>query len=221
MEHTRIKVVFFDFIGTTVIETKPDTIAECFKAAFLKNGIHVSDEFIASNRGRNKRDVIQDARTQAMDHDQVNKILTDFETEVNSHLVHFQSVAEVETIFETLRKKGIFLAIATGLSRDLFDRIVHRLGWDLSWFAYQATYEEIGKGRPHPAMIHDLMKALNITDPQEILKVGDTVADIDEGKHAGAQTVAMLAGTQPDDVLFQANPDFLCRNLREILALIH
>lgn len=220
MEQSKIKVVFFDFIGTTVIESKPDSIAECFKTAFVNNGISVSDNFIQSNRGRNKRDVIRDAITGEMSEARVNKILQDFEMEVTNNLHHFQSAPEAEAIFESLRKKEIFLALATGLSRDIFDRIVSRLGWSFSWFAYQATYEEIGKGRTHPEMINDLMKALNITDPKEILKVGDTVADIEEGRNAGAQTVAILAGTQPDDILFQANPDFLCRNLREILALI-
>jgi phosphonatase-like hydrolase len=220
MESSKIKVVFFDFIGTTVVETKPDIISGCFKTAFLKNKIRVSDSFIQSNRGRNKRDVIRDAITMEVGDERMNKILQDFEIEVNNNLQHFQSVSEAENIFEAFRKKEIFLALATGLSRDIFDRIVNQLGWSFSWFAYQATYEEIGKGRPHPDMIFDLMKALNITDPKEILKVGDTVADIEEGKNAGAQTVAILAGTQPDDVLFQANPDFLCRNLREILALI-
>jgi phosphonatase-like hydrolase len=221
MKHNTIKVVFFDFIGTTVLETKPDVIASCFKDAFIKNEITVSDTFIQSNRGRNKGEVIRDAISLEVSDERVKKILHDFEMEVNNNLHHFQSVPDVEVIFESLRKKGIFLALATGLSRDIFDCIISRLGWSFSWFAYQATYEEIGKGRPQPDMILDLMKALNITDPKEILKVGDTVADIEEGKNAGVQTVAILAGTQPDDVLFQANPDFLCRNLREILALIH
>jgi HAD superfamily hydrolase (TIGR01549 family) len=220
MEQSKIKVVFFDFIGTTVIETRPDIISGCFKTAFFKNKISVSDNFIRSNRGRNKRDVIRDAITMEVSDERVNKILLDFETAVSNNLHHFQAVPEVEMIFETLRKKEIFLALATGLSRDIFDRIINGLGWSFSWFAYQATYEEIGKGRPHPDMIIDLMKALNITDSREILKVGDTVADMEEGKNAGTQTVAILAGTQPDDILFQANPDFLCRNLREILALI-
>lgn len=220
MDQPKIKVVFFDFIGTTVMETKPDVITRCFRTALLNNGIPVSDNFIQSNRGRNKRDVIRDAIDPELNEDRVTKILGDFEIEVNQNLHHFQSVPDVELIFESLRKKEIFLALATGLSRDIFDRLVNSLGWSFSWFAYQATYEEIGKGRPHPAMIMDLMTALNINDPQEILKVGDTVADIEEGKNGGTQTAAILAGTQPDDVLFQANPDFLCRNLREILALI-
>jgi phosphonatase-like hydrolase len=220
MEQSKIKVVFFDFIGTTVIETRSDIISGCFKTAFLKNKIRVSDDFIQANRGRNKRDVIRDMITMEVGDERVNKILNDFNTEVNVNLHHFQATPDAEAIFESLRKKEIFLAIATGLSRDIFDGIVNQLGWSFSWFAYQATYEEIGKGRPHPDMIFDLMKALNITDSNEILKVGDTVADIEEGKNAGVQTVALLAGTQPDDVLFQANPDFLCRNLREILALI-
>jgi HAD superfamily hydrolase (TIGR01549 family) len=217
---TAIKVVFFDFIGTTVLETRPDVIEDCFQLAFTKNNILVTKHFIQTNRGRNKRDVIQDALSPAhTDLSLVTKILSDFESEVNRHLHYFQTEPSAKQIFSELRDKGILLAIATGLSRHIFDKIMQHEQWNLNWFAYQATYEEIGRGRPHPDMIFDMMRKFNISDAREILKVGDTVADIQEGQQAGTRTAALLMGTQPNARLIQKNPDYTFHQLHEVLSL--
>jgi phosphonatase-like hydrolase len=215
-----IRVVLFDFIGTTVIETQPDVIEHCFKHAFAKNGISVSKVFIQTNRGRNKRDVVRDALASNSDQIEVDKVLFDFETAVDRQISSFQATPDAEMIFRTLQQKNIHLAIATGLSRDIFDKIINQVGWDFKWFSYHATYEEIGKGRPYPDLIIDLMHTLDIFNPQEILKVGDTVADIQEGKNAGTRTAAVLAGTQPEETLKQHKPDYLFKNLQEILNLV-
>jgi phosphonatase-like hydrolase len=215
-----IRVVLFDFIGTTVIETQPDVIAHCFKHAFAKNGISISQDFIQTNRGRNKRDVVRDALNHNSSKIEVDKVLFDFEAAVDRQLGSFQAAPDAGLIFKTLLQKNVQLAIATGLSRDIFDKIINQVGWDFNWFAYHATYEEIGKGRPYPDLIIDLMSKLDIFNPQEILKVGDTVADIQEGKNAGTRTAALLAGTQPEETLKQHNPDHLLKSLQEILNLV-
>jgi len=55
--------------------------------------------------------------------------------------------------------------------------------------------------------------------PDELLKVGDTVADIQEGKNAGVVTAAILAGTQANELLRAENPDFLIEELMELKPL--
>ncbi|MEJ1319679.1 hypothetical protein QY890_01740 [Latilactobacillus sakei] len=41
-------------------------------------------------------------------------------------------------------------------------------------------------------MINHIMTAFNITDPQTVVKVGDTVIDMQEGKNAGVLTVGLI-----------------------------
>jgi phosphonoacetaldehyde hydrolase len=48
------------------------------------------------------------------------------------------------------------------------------------------------EGRPSPFMIFRNMENLGIYDVSEVLKVGDTVADIGEGLNAGAWTAAVV-----------------------------
>ena len=91
---------------------------------------------------------------------------------------------------------------------------------DKKLFDYIGISSEIGKSRPHPDMIFDLMHKLTIVNPAEVLKVGDTVADIQEGKNAKITTAAILAGTQTKGELVKEKPDFIINNLSEIQNII-
>lgn len=80
--------------------------------------------------------------------------------------------------------------------------------------------EKVGKGRPDPAMIQEAMKCFGVTDPRSVVKVGDTKADIDEGKNAGCWTVAVLTGTQTVECLREKNPDFIINSVKELPNLL-
>ena len=51
------------------------------------------------------------------------------------------------------------------------------------------------KGRPNPYMIFRNMQFLGLTDVRRVMKVGDTVSDIREGKNAGLFTVGVIEGS--------------------------
>jgi phosphonoacetaldehyde hydrolase len=53
----------------------------------------------------------------------------------------------------------------------------------------------MGKGRPYPYMIFLNMMKLGLSDVHQIIKVGDTVEDIKEGKAAGVWTVGIIDGS--------------------------
>jgi phosphoglycolate phosphatase-like HAD superfamily hydrolase len=111
------------------------------------------------------------------------------------------------------------IGIASGLPLDLFQMLIEKFRWQQYCFDYLDVYEKFPQGRPAPAMIFDMCKKLEI-DPAELLKVGDTVADIEEGKNAGAITAAILAGTQPSSALKNASPDYLLATLGQVLDLV-
>ena len=51
------------------------------------------------------------------------------------------------------------------------------------------------KGRPNPYIIFRNMQFLGLTDVRRVMKVGDTVSDIREGKNAGLFTVGVIEGS--------------------------
>src|SRR5262249_54187022 len=51
--------------------------------------------------------------------------------------------------------------------------------------------EEVPAGRPAPWMVFRIMEALDVYPPATVVKVGDTVPDIEEGRNAGAWSVGV------------------------------
>ena len=57
------------------------------------------------------------------------------------------------------------------------------------------TPDITGAGRPTPFMLYECMRRLNVYPPAAVVKVGDTVVDILEGRNAGAWSVGILTGS--------------------------
>jgi phosphonoacetaldehyde hydrolase len=52
--------------------------------------------------------------------------------------------------------------------------------------------DEVPAGRPAPWMIFRAMEALNVYPPAAVAKVGDTLVDVEDGRNAGAWSVAVV-----------------------------
>ena len=77
--------------------------------------------------------------------------------------------------------------------------------------------ESVFQGRPEPFMIHELMKRFNIKDLMQVVKVGDTVADILEGKNANCgKVVGVLSGADSEQTLLDAGADIVLDNIVDI-----
>ncbi len=70
-------------------------------------------------------------------------------------------------------------------------------------------------------MILDMMNKTGVSNPAHFLKVGDTVADIQEGKNANVITAAILSGTQRKEDLEKEKPDFMIRDLSEVERILN
>ena len=64
------------------------------------------------------------------------------------------------------------------------------------------------------------MGKLDIQNAGEVLKVRDTVADIQEGKNAKAITAVILSSTQPKEILLQENLDIVLTSLLGIKKVV-
>jgi phosphonatase-like hydrolase len=216
-----IRAVLFDVIGTTVKEKDPAIINRCFEQAFLNQGLTPDPAVLIANRGRNKREMISIMLQHAgLGDDLVAPIYQSFQQNVEDNLHNFEAQEGAEEIFEFLWHHQIKTGLGTGLTPDLFEKIIRYLRWPLHRFDYLGMPGGTLRGRPYPDMILDMMQKLGLTDSGSFLKVGDTVADIKEGKNAGVITVAVLAGTQNGDVLAKEKPDYIIGKLNELRAIV-
>jgi phosphoglycolate phosphatase-like HAD superfamily hydrolase len=69
-------------------------------------------------------------------------------------------------------------------------------------------------------MILDMMKKFRLNN-SELLKVGDTITDIREGKNAGVLTAAILSGTQSQEELVSQEPDYVINSLSQLKDIIN
>jgi phosphonoacetaldehyde hydrolase len=215
-----IKAVLFDFIGTTVIEQDPTVLNRCFIEAFKDHDADMSIELIKANRGKDKKQMIDDILSGAgLSLELTEPVLESFRKLLANNLDNFRENEGVTMLMNGLAKSGHRIGLGTGLPRDTFEAIFNHLGWNKKHFDYIGIAEEMSKGRPHPDMIFDMMKKLGL-GIDELIKVGDTVADIQEGKNAGVITVAILSGTQDEQELIDQQPEYIIRSLDELRKIL-
>ena len=84
------------------------------------------------------------------------------------------------------------------------------------------TADDVVEGRPHPAMILEAMKRLNVKDASQVLKAGDSIIDIEEGKnaHCGV-TIGVTTGAHTGQQLESAKPTYVVRSLTELEQLVN
>ncbi len=216
-----VEAVLFDMIGTTVQEKDSKTIMNCLKLAFEEHGVVPEEEVIKANRGKDKIEMIN-IILQNGNHSTslATSIFESFKQNINRSLDNFEPADNVEEVFLSLRNMGIQIGLGSGLPQDQFEAILNHLKWKKDDFQYIGISSVLGGTRPNPIMILDMMRSLNITDKSKVLKVGDTVADIEEGKNAGVKTVAIMSGTQSRDKLADASPDFLANQVTDVIEIV-
>ena len=216
-----VKAILFDLIGTTVIEKDSNTILNCLKQAFELYGIEADEALLKNNRGKDKLEMIKIVLKE--NHCQSSleiPIYKAFKQNVNSNIDNFVAADNAEKVFVALRSRHIKIGMGSGMPRAQFNKLFEHLKWKEKDFDYIGISSELGKARPNPIMVLDILKTLNI-EKNELLKVGDTVADVEEGKNAGVKTIAIHSGTQPIASLLQSNPDYLIENLEDVIAIVN
>lgn len=101
----------------------------------------------------------------------------------------------VDTV-RKLREKGIKIGSTTGYTDAMMEVVTKeakKAGYEPDcWYSPDAAGH---CGRPYPYMIFKNMEALHIDSVHKVMKVGDTVSDILEGKNAGVFTIGILEGS--------------------------
>lgn len=101
----------------------------------------------------------------------------------------------VETV-KILREQKIKIGSTTGYTNPMME-IVKKKAAEQGYEAdYWVTPDMTNsKGRPYPYMIFRNLEHLGISSVHNVVKVGDTVSDIIEGKNAGTKTVGIIDGS--------------------------
>ena len=222
-----IKLAVFDLAGTTLADD--DAVAKAFKSAFAAYGFEINEENINPLMGYKKPLAIR-IMLEKLGEESTEELVADIHREFEKIMLeHYENSPDVkptpgaENTLRHLKDKGIRIALNTGFSRSIADTILRRLQWMEKGLVddYIAS-DEVEAGRPQPFMIQTLMKRAGIDDAKEVIKIGDTEVDINEGRNAGcAMVVAVTTGAFTRDQLAPYNPDYIIDDLSQLHPLIN
>ena len=212
----KISMVMFDLSGTTVYD---DTgVRDCLYKAAQEFKLNVTPDEILLHMGTNKihlyQFLISRARGKKIDvkdfekikdpetYDEAKKVFDRYEEIMIEH--YRKEVKEVPGAADTFRwchDHGIKVATDTGFHHEITEAIMDGLGWvrdGLVDVSVDVEHVPGQIGRPAPFMIYYAMTQLDVQNIHEVIKIGDTPADMLEGRNAGCRgVIGVLSGPRP------------------------
>ncbi|GAB2022058.1 phosphonoacetaldehyde hydrolase [Pseudolactococcus yaeyamensis] len=204
-----IEAVIFDWAGTTV-DYGCFAPVQAFIETFKNEGIEVSFDEVRQPMGALKRDHIrallelpritnlfENVHHRAFTEQDIDDMLAIFTeklmAEISDHTILKPYVLETVAY---LRDRQIKIGTTTGYTTSMLEPVAlaaKAQGYEPDILM---TPDDVkGVGRPAPDMINENLVELAIQNRQAVIKVGDTVADIVEGKNANVLSVGVIEGS--------------------------
>ncbi len=196
-----IQLVVFDMAGTT-IEDSGGRVLRCLIETTRSLDLPGTEEELNALMGMDKREVfgLLAERRYPQDVVRANQVadsaLTNFVARMRAtYEDKLTPMPGVEETFTFLRKRGISVATDTGFDATIGGLIMERLNW-LGRLVDCAIYSsDVSRGRPAPYMIFRAMERLNVHDVRQVMKIGDSPSDLEEGMNAGCgEVIGVLSG---------------------------
>lgn len=230
-----IKLVVADMAGTTMQDLHE--VELCFQKACQATQLQATAEEILAYQGWKKITVFEKLWAQqlgANSPDIALKAQESFEAFTLILEDHYKNATILPTegteeLFKTLRSLDIKIALTTGFYRTVTDLLLHKLGWinGLNAVGFNESgkspidlslcSDDVVNGRPAPDMIFLAMEKLGITNPSEVLNIGDTPNDLESGYRAGVKySLGLTNGTHSLEQLAPFNKHGLLSSMAEL-----
>lgn len=205
----KIELVIFDWAGTTV-DYGCFAPVQAFLEVFKERGINPEMEEVREPMGMLKWDHIKTMlnmprikslwiekyKAEPTDSD-VDALYEKFEPALFKILdKHAEPKPYVVETISKLREKGIKIGSTTGYTDSMMDVVIPKAK-EQGYYAdcmFSANSTE-SFGRPYPYMIYKNMQYFKVDSVSKVIKIGDTISDIKEGKNAGVFTIGILEGS--------------------------
>jgi phosphonatase-like hydrolase len=222
-----IKMIIFDMAGTVIDEN--NVVYKTLWEAIHASGYELTlEQVLAEGAGKEKFQAIKDVvrkRDENADHEILMTIFKNFQSRLKNAYrnLDIKAQPEAEKIFKELKDRGIYVVLNTGYDSNTAQSILEKVGWkEGKQVDAIITASDVINSRPQPDMIELAKKKLGLNDADSIVKVGDSIIDIEEGKNAKCSlTIGVTTGAHSKEQLLTAKPDYIIDDLLEILPLIN
>ncbi|QIN81322.1 phosphonoacetaldehyde hydrolase [Rubrobacter tropicus] len=199
-----VRAVVFDWAGTTVDYGSLAPVA-AFAEVFRRRGVELSAGQIRGPMGTAKRDhILSLTRLEAVreawisangsspSEDDVDEMFGEFEPLlVESAAAHAGLIPGTLETVAWCRERDIRVGSSSGYGRGILGEILP-IARDQGYKPDTLVCpEDVPAGRPYPWAMYRAAMDLDVYPMAAIVKVGDTVADVEEGLNAGSWTVGL------------------------------
>jgi phosphonoacetaldehyde hydrolase len=190
-----VTAVIFDWAGTTVDHGSLAPVRTLQKL-FAGRGMPVTEEQARRDMGIHKRDhiraILRAKIGAALDEGHVEDLFAAFIPMQMDCLAAYSAVIPgVPATVEALRARGVKIGSTTGYTRPMLDLLLETAAAQ----GYQPDCalcpEDTAAGRPWPWMCYLNAIRLRSYPMHTMVKVGDTISDIEEGRNAGMWTIGI------------------------------
>lgn len=218
----KIKMIVFDMAGTTIDED--NIVYKTLHKSINQFGVSVDlPAVLEIGAGQEKLAAITDIVSKYGTIDDLQKadeMFAYFKHHLKSAYEEFdiKPMQNAHEVLTHLRSKNIWVVLNTGYDRVTAEFILNKINWKQhTEYDLLVTATEVKNNRPAADMIQFAMKAFAIKDPKEVVKIGDSKIDIEEGKNAQClYSIGITTGAQTKSQLADANPDVILDNLNEL-----
>ena len=202
---TGVRAVIFDISGTTLDYGSRGPVV-AFVELFARHGVTVTEAEARKPMGTHKKDHIWTMLTEPSISERWEKAngapatrahldklyeeFTPLQMEVLTR--HCDVIPGVPDVVKQLRCRGIKIANTTGFDTGMMGDLIRLAGEGGYTPDLWVCPDQVGKGRPAPWMAHYAARQLNVYPMSTFVKVGDTLADIEEAHAAGMWAVSVL-----------------------------
>lgn len=212
--------------GTVVNED--NVVYKTLQKAINTKGYKVSLDFVlVHGAGKEKHQAIKDilkAETGTTDVPLAKTIFAEFKEMLADAYLHLNvtSYSGLEEMLYALKESGIKVALNTGYDTATAQLLLKKMDWHKGKeYDVLVTADDVELGRPNPDMILEAMLKMNIKNAAQVLKAGDSIIDIEEGKNANCGvTIGVTTGAHTREQLQSAKPTYVLDSLAELKELI-
>ena len=208
MAKEEIKLVVFDWAGTTT-DFGSKAPVDVFDRTFRQKGLQFTLDEINAPMGMEKKAHIKsmlatergssmwnEVYSRSWNEDDIEEVYQCFEANLRTVVAEYAKlISGVAETVAKLREMGLKIGSTTGYTADIMRYVLpvaKQQGYEPDCVV---TPDDTEYSRPTPFMVFECMRRLNIYPPKLVVKAGDTVMDILEGKNAGAWAVGILKGS--------------------------
>jgi phosphonoacetaldehyde hydrolase len=229
----KIKAVVFDWAGT-VVDYGSLAPVKAFEKVFREEGIHLTDEEIRKPMGLSKREHIRklfeipwvsnhwvETYNRKPSEEDIDVLYREFESTLFKILPDFsEPISGSVQVVDDLRRMGIKIGSTTGYTTEMIETVAKTA----KTFGFEpdtvVTSDNFPGGRPYPWMCYQTAIDLQVYPMNRMVKVGDTVTDIQEGINAGMWTVAIVKGSNELGLSRQQVEEMDPVRLKELMEIV-